>query len=283
MYITDYWNSIGSGASLNQHMNDARAIAASNNAFNSAEASRQMNFQKDMLAAANSFNASEAEKQRQWEQMMSGSAHQRELADLRASGLNPILAANNGAAVPSGAAASSVSPGQGAKAEADTSANMAIASMFDAALSYKAQTDAMKTSAESAQRVARIQADASRYASTTSMYNASLNASTNRAINAAQLANQQRLAEYDFKKQIEYRNLDFAHNQALKQKDLENEIFLRKNYPQTNAGIVSTISQFKDSTFGKWIRDTLHSIGEGVKDSRADLTNDPDYFRRKYS
>lgn len=283
MYITDYWNSIGSGSSLNQGINNAMAISSANNTFNAGQAKKQMDFQRDMLEAANSFNSSEAEKQRQWEQMMSGSAHQRELADLRASGLNPILAANNGAAVPSGAAASSVSPGQGAKAEADTSANMAIASMFNAAMSYKAQTDAMKTSAESAQRVAQIQADASRYASTTSMYNASLNASTNRAINAAQLANQQRLAEYDFKKQIEYRNLDFTHNQALKQQDLENETWLRSNYPQTNAGIVNKVvdqvSNFKNSVIGR----ILSGIKSSVIDSRADLTKDPDYFRRKYS
>lgn len=47
--------------------------------------------------------------------MMANSAHQREVADLRAAGLNPILSANTGAATPSagGAIVSSGSVGAG--------------------------------------------------------------------------------------------------------------------------------------------------------------------------
>lgn len=57
-------------------------------------------------ARARNFNAAEAQKQRDWEKMMSDTAHQREVEDLKAAGLNPILSANGGAPVGSGASAS---------------------------------------------------------------------------------------------------------------------------------------------------------------------------------
>lgn len=61
----------------------------------------------------NAFNAAEAQKQRDWEQMMSSTAHQREVDDLRAAGLNPWLSAGGaGASTGSGAAAEGSSPKQ---------------------------------------------------------------------------------------------------------------------------------------------------------------------------
>lgn len=58
---------------------------------------------KDMQRNYNEFTAGQTAQQMAFQREMANTAHQREVEDLKAAGLNPILSANGGANVPSGA------------------------------------------------------------------------------------------------------------------------------------------------------------------------------------
>lgn len=68
---------------------------------------------KKATAKQQAFNAAEAQKNRDWQTTMSNNAHQREMADLEAAGLNPVLTAMGGQGAATGAGATtSVMPNE---------------------------------------------------------------------------------------------------------------------------------------------------------------------------
>ncbi len=130
-------------------------IAQANSAFNAEQARLQREWTEQQSAKAMQFNATEAAKNRDWQQMMSNTAHQREIADLKAAGLNPVLSAmnGNGAAVTSGATASGV-VGSGSKADADTSTSAAIANLLGSILSAQTSLENANINARTQEAVA---------------------------------------------------------------------------------------------------------------------------------
>ena len=130
-------------------------IAQSNSAFNAEQARLQREWTERQNAKAMAFNADQAAINRSWQEMMSNTAHQREVRDLKAAGLNPVLSAmnGNGAAVGSGATASGV-VGTGSKADADTSTSAAIANLLGSILSAQTSLQNANINARTQEAVA---------------------------------------------------------------------------------------------------------------------------------
>lgn len=191
--MPDFIDAVNSGANQIAYM---QGVAQANNAWSAGQAKIQRDWQEQQNAKAMAFNQNEAAKNRNWQEMLSNTAHQREVRDLMAAGLNPVLSAmnGNGASVGSGATAQGVTS-QGAKGDTDMSVNGAIVNLLGSILSAQTQIEAANVNARTQEAVAEkytamdrivaeISSAASRYhsdqAAAASMFGSQMSASASR-------------------------------------------------------------------------------------------------------
>lgn len=240
--------------------------AAKNNATSAAQAAELRTWQEEQNRKAMDFNANQAALNRNWQEYMSNTSHQREMADLKAAGLNPVLTAmgGNGAAVTAGSAASGVTS-QGAKGDVDTSGNAALVSVLSAFLQNQTELQKMNVTAMNNLAVADKYTEMNKYVAdlqsatslnTTSIMAAASKYAADRGADASKTAAAISAAAARYGYDVssftaqEVARFNAEVNLQLQREGFAHDFDVRAAFPTTNVGALGSVMELIGNAFG---------------------------------
>lgn len=247
-------------------INHIFGLSDANTARSAAEADKLRTWQERQAQIARDFNSAEAKANRDWQEYMSGSAYQRAVADLRAAGLNPALAYQQGSAATTSGATASTSAPSGAKGDVDTSAVTGMVSLLATMLQAQTSMSNQMTSALNNLAVADKYNATSKYVadlqSSTSLYNAELSARIDTlkaklGLAGVQYSADQARAAAKYSADTQRKNMLSQLANALTQQERSQtfEEYMTLNYPsnafEVSSKIGSKVGDMFEDLFGK--------------------------------